>query len=127
MRSLFPSADIIDLFDVYTELLNVAHNWRGVGIALRLHPDLLNRIEADHSNVKTRLEKVLTEWLQKAYDTTRFGQPSWQLLVTAVAHPAGGNNHALAEQIAGRHNGKWGAMLSQCNMYVTCTLPLMLL
>ena len=84
----------------------MAHNWRGVGKALRLHPDLLKRIEADHSDVKSRLEGVLIEWLQKAYDTTRFGQPSWQLLVAAVAHPAGGNNHALAEQIAGRHNGE---------------------
>ena len=75
-------------------------------MALRLHPDLLNRIEANTTSVESRLEKVLTEWLQKAYDTTRFGQPSWQLLVAAVAHPAGGNNHALAEQIAGRHNGE---------------------
>ena len=84
----------------------MAHNWRGVGKALRLHPDLLKRIEADNSDVRSRLEEVLTEWLQKAYDTTRFGQPSWQVLVEAVAHPAGGNNRALAEHIAGRHNGK---------------------
>ena len=95
------SADINDLFDVHYELLNVAHNWRGVGRALRLHPDLLNRIGADH-----RLEGVLTEWLKREYDTTRFGLPSWQLLVAAVAHPAGGKDHALAGQIAGRHNGK---------------------
>ena len=84
----------------------MAHNWRGVGRALRLHPDLLNRIGADHSDVKSRLEGVLTEWLKKAYDTTRFGQPSWQLLVAAVAHPAGGNDRALAEEIATRHSGK---------------------
>ena len=76
-----------------------------MGIALRLHPNLLNRIGADHSDVKSRLEAVLTEWLKKAYDTTCFGQPSWQLLVAAVAHPAGGNDRALAEEIAGRHNG----------------------
>ena len=90
----------------------MAHNWRGVGRALRLHPDLLNRIEADYSDVKSRLERVVTEWLKKSYDTNRFGQPSWQLLVAAVAHPAGGNNRALAEQIAGRHNGIEDIMLS---------------
>ena len=84
----------------------MAHNWRGVGRALRLHPDLLNRIGADHSDVKSCLEAVLSEWLKKAYDTTRFGQPSWQLLVAAVAHPAGGSDRALAEVIAGRHNGE---------------------
>ena len=101
----FLSADISDLFDVHYELLNVAYNWRGVGNALRLHPDLLKGIEADHSDVKRRLERVLTEWLKKAYNTTRFGPPSWQLLVAAVAHPAGGNDRALAEEIAKRHNG----------------------
>ena len=81
----------------------MAHNWRGVGRALRLHPDLLNRIEANTTDVETRLERVLSEWLKKAYDMIRFGQPSWGLLVAAVAHPAGGNDLALAEQIAGRH------------------------
>jgi hypothetical protein len=96
--------DINDLFDVHYELLNVAHNWRGVGRALRLHPDLLNRIGADHSDVTSRLEGVLTEWLKREYDTTRFGLPSWERLVAAVAHPAGGNDHALAEEIATRHN-----------------------
>ena len=102
----FLRADISDLFDVHYELMNVAHNWREVGMALRLHPDLLNRIGEDRSNVTKRLEEVLTEWLKKAYDTTRFGPPSWELLVAAVAHPAGGSNHALAEQIAKKHNGK---------------------
>ena len=83
----------------------MAHNWRGVGRALRLHPDLLNRIEANSTDVESRLERVLSEWLKREYDTTRFGQPSWQLLVSAVAHPPGGSDRALAEVIAGRHNG----------------------
>ena len=81
----------------------MAHNWRGVGRALRLHPDLLNRIEASTTDVERCLERALSEWLKREYDTTRFGLPTWQLLVTAVAHPAG--------QIAGRHNGKWEAVL----------------
>ena len=84
----------------------MAHNWRGVGRALRLHPDLLKKIEADHSDVDARLEGVLAAWLKGTYDTERFGQPSWQLLVAAVAHPAGGKDTALAEQIARRHNGR---------------------
>ena len=116
LKFSFIPADINDLFDVYTELLNVAHNWRGVGRALRLHPDLLNRIEANTANVETRLEKTLSEWLNREYDTTRFGLPSWERLVAAVAHPAGGKNHALAEQIAGRHNGK-GETLPLCMLH----------
>ena len=101
----FFSAGVDELFKVKKELLSVAHNWRGVGLALRLHPDVLSRIEADCriSGVERCLEKTLSEWLQKAYDTTRFGQPSWELLVAAVADPAGGNNRALAEQIARKH------------------------
>ena len=83
------SVDISDLFDVHYELLNVAHNWRGVGRALRLHPDLLNRMEANTTDIETRLERALSAWLKREYDTTRFGEPSWELLVAAVAHPVG--------------------------------------
>ena len=86
----------------------MARNWRGIGLALRLSPDLLNRIEADYSraDVDYCLEGILAEWLKRTYDTTRFGLPSWKQLVAAVAHPAGGSDRALAEQIAERHNGK---------------------
>ena len=84
----------------------MAYKWKDIGLALRLHPDILETIEADCHNSKRCLHKVLTEWLKKSYDTVRFGQPSWELLVKAVAHPAGGNDRALAERMAGRHNGK---------------------
>jgi hypothetical protein len=96
--------DIHDLFDVQYELSNVAHRWNDVGLALRLNPDTLKTVEAQYRDPKSCLREVLTEWLKKSYDTNRFGQPSWRLLVRAVAHPAGGNNRALAEQIAARHN-----------------------
>ena len=97
-------ADIDDLIDVKRELLDVAHNWKGVGMALRLKPALLCRIQADHPGDATEcLTEVLTEWLNKSYNVSRFGSPSWKLLVAAVADPAGGNDCALAERIA--HNG----------------------
>ena len=98
-------ADIDDFFDVKRELVGVAHNWKGIGEALRLTPSVLDIIEFDGKNAESRMNKVLTEWLKKAYNTTRFGLPSWKLLVAAVAHPAGGNNHALAEEIAQKYNG----------------------
>ena len=85
----------------------MAPNWRGVGEFLRLNPDLLATIKADHpTSVQQCLTEVLTQWLKKAYNTDRLGPPSWKLLVAAVAHPVGGNNRALAEQIARKHNGK---------------------
>lgn len=99
------STDIDDFFDVKQEVLDIASKWRGVGEALRLGPGLLDTIEADYKDAKSRLAKVLTEWLQKAYNVSRFGPPSWKQLMAAVAHPAGGDNHALAEKIAQNHNG----------------------
>ena len=32
------------------------------------------------------------------YNTAGFWDPSWKLLVEAVAHPAGGNDRALAKR-----------------------------
>ena len=84
----------------------MAHRWKDIGLALRLHPDTLKTIKSDCQDSKSCLCEVLTEWLKKLYDTNRFGQPSWRLLVAAVGHPSGGNDRALAEQIAKRHNGK---------------------
>ena len=113
-----------DRFDVYYEVCDVAHKWKGVGKVLRLHPDLLQRIEADHPHVKVCLLGVLIEWLNQTYDTSRFGQPSWQLLVAAVAHPAGGNNRVLSERIAARHNGNasynYRALASVLILFTKC-------
>ena len=99
-------ADSDDLFAVNSEVLPVADKWKSIGLALRLKPFVLNKIERDYSYVQDRLQSVLTEWLNKAYNTARFGEPSWQLLVAAVAHPAGGNNPTLAQDIARKYNGE---------------------
>ena len=106
--------DIKHLFEVHSELCNVAAEWKGLGLALRLHPGTLDTIEADCRDVQSRLREVLTQWLKKAYDTRRFGAPSWQLLVAAVAHPAGGNNPALAHTIAHNHNGRFSSVQYNC-------------
>ena len=37
------------------------------------------------------------------YNVERFGEPTWQQLVEAVGHPAGGANMALARNIATKH------------------------
>ena len=103
--------DIDDLFEVQSEVHNVAHKWKGLGKALRLRPAVLNRIEADRPDCKGRLEEALTEWLQQAYNTGRFGLPSWKMLVAAVAHPSGGNNNALAQKIASKYNGRCAAWM----------------
>ena len=99
------SPDIDDRFDVLVELSDVAHKWQGIGEALRLPPPALDRIECDQQDCEGRLRKVVTKWLQQCYNTERFGVPSWKLLVDVVAHRRGGNNPALARQIADKHGG----------------------
>ena len=81
--------------------------WRPLGLALRLNPSVLARIEKERpSDVRACLSEMVTEWLNQSYNTERFGVPSWKMLVEAVAHPNGGNNHALAQKIAAIHTGK---------------------
>ena len=111
--------DISDLFDILRELSNVASKWRGVGLALGLHPDTLSTIKADNQDVASRLHAVIDAWLRKSYDTTTHGQPSWERLVKAVAHPIGGNDYALADRLARKHNGK--------HKNIHCMLPHVLL
>ena len=51
------------------------------------------------------LIEMLTLWLNKNYNTERFGNPSWELLASAVKDHAGGNNAALAEKITQTYGG----------------------
>ena len=102
---LFYSPDLDDhLFDVEKELIEAAANWRSIGNALRLRPDFLQNIETRCSNDPcVCLSQMLMEWLKKNYNVKKFGEPTWQQLVEAVGHPAGGANMGLAKKIAKRH------------------------
>ena len=102
-----------DLFDVQSELNEVAANWRSIGIALRLKPDFLRNIETRYSSdARTCLTWMLMEWLMRNYNVERFGEPTWQQIVEAVGHPAGGANMALAREIARKHKAASGANIA---------------
>ena len=98
--------DIEDLFDVNAALIPVAGRWKQLGLALRLNPTVLETIRKDEDNVGDCLCTMLTQWLKKAYNVQRFGEPSWQLLVKAVRHRAGGDDYALADTIARKYGGR---------------------
>ena len=99
-RNTSNSPEIGDLFEVKGKLLPVTERWKHIGLALRLDPSELKKIERENrDNLEDCLTEVLTLWLNKAYVTEKFGEPSWELLARAVGHPAGGNNPALAEDI----------------------------
>ena len=106
-RSLLYLFSLADLYNVKTAVFTIAVNWKQLGLALGLASHTVERIEKDHikSGVGDCLDAALTEWLKGAYDTKRFGPPSWAQLVAAVRSEAWVNNPALASEIATKYNG----------------------
>ena len=93
--------------------------WKHIGLALRLNPSELKKIERENrDNLEDCLNEALTLWLNKAYNTERFGEPSWELLARAVAHPAGGNNPALSEEMS--HKSKNNAYMLHLTHHYFC-------
>ena len=90
----------------------MAARWRSIGLALGLKSAQLDEIKIDNRNASDCLTRVLTLWLKKAYNTEKFGEPSWELLARAVAHPAGGNNPALAEEIDMKYGSQFHHVFS---------------
>ena len=104
--TLFTSDLDDDHFDVYSELRVVAVKWRSIGFALRLKRDVLDSIQGGNSGSAACLSSAVREWLSRNYYVEKFGEPTWQQLVEAVGHSAGGANVALAREIARRHKTK---------------------
>ena len=82
-------------------LTSVSSRWKHIGNALGLSQDVLSAIQltvgTDHSEA---LSKMVSKWLAQSYNVGRFGRPSWDRLVKAVAHEAGGANRSMADEIA---------------------------
>ena len=95
-----------DHFDILTEMMAVAGNWKTVGRGLRIDSGHLNMIqESNFGKPKECLSEMITCWLNRNYNVERFGEPTWRAVVKVVAHPAAGDNCALALSIAGKHSG----------------------
>ena len=100
--SLF-SADE-DIRDVLSEVQDIKHAYYQLGIELGLSPGKLESIRAMyHQRINQAIIDVLLLWLRQDYDLQRHGHPTWRRLVEAVDSPNGGNNPALAINIANRH------------------------
>ena len=93
------SLGIDDLFDITTELCDVADRWKFIGLGLRLRNPDLNKIATEGRPVTDCFTDMLELWLNQNYNVTKYGEPSWQMLENAVRAPAGGNNSAIADQI----------------------------
>ena len=89
-----------------TEMMPVARNWKAIGIVLGISYGRLGTIQTDNpGNASACFLDMLACWLKRSYDVERFGEPTWRAVVKVVAHPAGGDNCALALSIAGKYSG----------------------
>ena len=94
------------MYDVYVEVFSLADKWEDLGLALRLRvSDVSTIANACRDKPKDCLKGVLTKWLQKGYNHQKHGSPTWRMLVKAIAEPTGGDNTALAEEVARNHQG----------------------
>ena len=57
-----------------------------------------------HGYPKECLTQTLLAWLRRQYNVERYHPPSWTSLCNAIKSPIGGNNPALAEEIAKKYN-----------------------
>lgn len=94
-----------------------------IGLALGLHPNRIGLITRKHGSGGERCAiAVINTWLKQDYNkggrpyildrNVKF--PTWWSFVWAVADPVGGNNAALAHDLA--QNGK-GKEILQIDMY----------
>ena len=96
-----------DVYNVYSEVITMAGSWRRVARVLRLSSVTMSLIASKFNNEpKDCLFNSLEVWLKRTYNTEKYGNPSWRMLVKCIANPAGGANPALAQVIAKRHQGK---------------------
>ena len=87
------------MFEAVSKLTPVAGRWKNIGLALGLDYNKLRGIKKECSDTGDCLMEMLSLWLNKAYDLTKFGEPTWQRLSEAVRNEAGGNNPSVADNV----------------------------
>ena len=95
-----------DRFDILTEMMSIASSWKAIGTGLRIDSGRLDAIQDSYpGKPRECLSEMLTCWLKRNYNVERFGEPTWRAVVKVAAHPAAGDNCALALNIAKQHSG----------------------
>ena len=100
---MYDCVGIDDFYDVWERVKSLSPHWQSFSLSLRLSPDTIESIEANnrYETSEKCLRKALTHWLKKDYNYKRFGHPSYRKLCVSVSN--GGQNKALAEEIANEH------------------------
>ena len=81
----------------------VCWRWFSLCCVLGLSASLLLTVERENSSDMAKLHVGLTHWLQRNYNTEKYGPPTWRKLVMAVDSTSGRNNYSLALKIAKQH------------------------
>ena len=109
-----------DRFDILAEMMQIASSWKAIGRGLRIDPGRLETInESNPGKPKVCLSEMLTCWLNRNYNLERFGEPTWRAVVKIVAHPAAGDNCALALNIAKQHSGNCHNVCLNIQKYIS--------
>ena len=96
-----------DLSEVFDAVHDCRAKWRNLCLILGISDDDLSAIEQKRSDGPDAcLRDGLKSWLKEDYDTERHGPPTWRNLVDAVANSSGGDDHALALDIAEKHKSE---------------------
>ena len=85
-------------------LIEVASKWRLIGVGFGIKSGKLDELEdKNRGDPKKCFLDVLTNWLNRNYNTSKFGEPSWRQVVDVIASPAAGDNVVLATSVAKAH------------------------
>ena len=93
-----------DFLIIWRRVSSLSDRWDSLGLMLCLSPNAIKAIEVDYPKSCLKcLREVFTRWLEKGYDYKRYGHPSWRMLCIAIKSTSGGNDAALAEELAREH------------------------
>ena len=80
------------------------NKWENIGIVLSVQN--LDTIKKKFPTEPQRcLIAMLSNWLNRQYDTQRAEPPSWRMVVYALADRSGGDHRQRAEYVAKNHKG----------------------
>ena len=95
-----------DLLRIMREVTSRRSSYYALGRGLGLPVSDLESIRRQYESIDLdqALNEVLLKWLRQHHNTEDLGNPTWQMLVRAIADPGGLNDCALAREIASRHS-----------------------
>ena len=92
------------MFDVITEIEDVAGKYIPLGTALGIKLGELQIIEKKYKGNQTNgLRGVILLWLRQNYDSHTHCKPTWKMLAKAIANLCGGTRSAVVRELIKKH------------------------